>query len=722
MNSLKDIYPLIEQEEVLYSMRKQKLILEANKLLNSNESDTLDDSIKNSISKVSNLRQDAIVMDNQVHQIQQNAHVTIKSFEALKNQKKNVELLLNTLNCFLELSRIKNQLPIAIEQQDIASCIKFGQVYYEILPNLLKEFCQSDYQFVENIIMNQLIPFQKQQFELAVKNNELEKINLCSGLARVLHLEQSLDKVKNIYGEELLKDLRLLEQNEQQNLPLSFQDIVNNKYHYPFLNYFVGILELIKPEKFSKNVQQYYGVEGVLELIDYLVSKISHPYLLGVLKQLNSFFEIEKMVKNAKSVQSYDNQLLQSISKKINLDQKQLEKVSYYCDEISAISSEYNGFLQHLKQTAELDKDITNLAIGESITEYLSKYLEFSQIELQQQIVFFVQKSEPLKDLWNFDKAKFTKLLECQNVLLSNGYHEWLEEIFYLIKQQIQRAISTENQIIASALINFIGFQVISDDLHQIALQLFHRYLKKEYFSPQAIGISQEQTVNNSFIILLFNILSNIPMYLKTLKSQIYSELPKGPQSQMIVGAVEEMIEVNTKKFQKLIEEKLKVLAENLKSTVKEVFEEIKQLHFDQKDVVMLEQEREYQKYFSNQIKNAFKGLNQWKTQFTQDNYEQMSLHLCYSIAKQLEQIIMNKKFHQTGAVILEKEVRTSINYLITMTNPNNKQAFARLQLICSTLLLESYKEMEDFLSSSAISELSSNEIKKIRQLRIDLQ
>lgn len=44
----------------------------------------------------------------------------------------------------------------------------------------------------------------------------------------------------------------------------------------------------------------------------------------------------------------------------------------------------------------------------------------------------------------------------------------------------------------------------------------------------------------------------------------------------MIVGSVEEMIEVNTKKFQKLIEEKLKVLAENLKSTVKEVFEEIK--------------------------------------------------------------------------------------------------------------------------------------------------
>lgn len=35
---------------------------------------------------------------------------------------------------------------------------------------------------------------------------------------------------------------------------------------------------------------------------------------------------------------------------------------------------------------------------------------------------------------------------------------------------------------------------------------------------------------------------------------------------------------------------------------------------------------------------------------------------------------------------------------------------------------MQTYKEMEEFLSSSAITELSSAEIKKISQLRIDLQ
>jgi hypothetical protein len=35
--------------------------------------------------------------------------------------------------------------------------------------------------------------------------------------------------------------------------------------------------------------------------------------------------------------------------------------------------------------------------------------------------------------------------------------------------------------------------------------------------------------------------------------------------------------------------------------------------------------------------------------------------------------------------------------------------------------MLESFKDMEDFLSSSAIEELNITEIKKICQLRVDL-
>lgn len=64
---MQSIYPLIEQEETLYAVRKQKLIQEANKLLNTQNDDHGD--IQLSIDKVAQLRQDAILMDNQVNTI-----------------------------------------------------------------------------------------------------------------------------------------------------------------------------------------------------------------------------------------------------------------------------------------------------------------------------------------------------------------------------------------------------------------------------------------------------------------------------------------------------------------------------------------------------------------------------------------------------------------------------------------------------------------------------
>jgi hypothetical protein len=44
-----------------------------------------------------------------------------------------------------------------------------------------------------------------------------------------------------------------------------------------------------------------------------------------------------------------------------------------------------------------------------------------------------------------------------------------------------------------------------------------------------------------------------------------------------------------------------------------------------------------------------------------------------------------------------------------------------KLQMICETLMLESVKDMEEFLSSSALGELSTTELKRIASLRLDL-
>lgn len=108
-------------------------------------------------------------------------------------------------------------------------------------------------------------------------------------------------------------------------------------------------------------------------------------------------------------------------------------------------------------------------------------------------------------------------------------------------------------------------------------------------------------------------------------------------------------------------------LLEYLKQTSREMLEEIRNLNFSANETVMVEQEREYSKLFSQYFKQTVsQGLEQWRTQMSVDNYEQMIMQLGSGMAKTLEQIVMSKQYHQMGAIIMEKEIRTIINFLQT--------------------------------------------------------
>jgi hypothetical protein len=73
------------------------------------------------------------------------------------------------------------------------------------------------------------------------------------------------------------------------------------------------------------------------------------------------------------------------------------------------------------------------------------------------------------------------------------------------------------------------------------------------------------------------------------------------------------------------------------------------------------------------------------------------------------------------GAILCEKEVRRVVSFFGGATTANVKQSFSRLLMLCGTLMPESRRDMEEFLSSSAIGEVSVSELNRIASLRIDL-
>lgn len=78
----------------------------------------------------------------------------------------------------------------------------------------MQEFCQGDFGVVKGLMEVELVALQKEQFEEALRKNDLQGISLCACLAKVLSQESgnSLERVQDVHGRELRKKLLELEE------------------------------------------------------------------------------------------------------------------------------------------------------------------------------------------------------------------------------------------------------------------------------------------------------------------------------------------------------------------------------------------------------------------------------------------------------------------------------------------------------------------------------
>lgn len=152
---------------------------------------------------------------------------------------------------------------------------------------------------------------------------------------------------------------------------------------------------------------------------------------------------------------------------------------------------------------------------------------------------------------------------------------EYLDDMFIVMKSSGIRSLSTLNWSISCAFLNFITNNILNEDLYRITIDIFNRYLKKEYFSNSMICLTQSLNVYNTVIIIIFNNAEKILGYIKNLKEalmeeyhQLYAEEKEG---HLVLNSLEELENNNVKKFTHLIDEKFKVLAEFLKQTVRKI-------------------------------------------------------------------------------------------------------------------------------------------------------
>lgn len=144
--------------------------------------------------------------------------------------------------------------------------------------------------------------------------------------------------------------------------------------------------------------------------------------------------------------------------------------------------------------------------------------------------------------------------------------------MFFMIKTAGNRSIYTLNRVAVCGMLNYLNYTVFAEDIYNTLNSLFNKYVRREYFNTNMMCFAKDFKLHNSFVIILLNNIEMLLNYLKTLKGnfmQEYNDIFSDEKHTMVFSSIEELDNSNKKRYENLLKEKIKIIVEFLKLTVK---------------------------------------------------------------------------------------------------------------------------------------------------------
>lgn len=129
--------------------------------------------------------------------------------------------------------------------------------------------------------------------------------------------------------------------------------------------------------------------------------------------------------------------------------------------------------------------------------------------------------------------------------------------------------------------------------------------------------------------------------------------------------------------------------------------------------------------FIRNLIANLDGLLSELKNALTPSNYDALVAILVTEVTTQMEKVITKSQFNRLGGLALDKEVRSLVSYLSSVTSWSVRDKFARLTQIATVLNLERVNEISDYwgVDSGALPwRLTPSDIRQIMSLRTDFR
>ncbi|XP_034880701.1 conserved oligomeric Golgi complex subunit 4 isoform X6 [Mirounga angustirostris] len=537
-----------------------------------------------------------------------------------------------------------------------------------------------------------------EKFAIATKEGDLPQVERFFKIFPLLGLhEEGLSK----FSEYLCK--QVASKAEENLLLVLGTDMSDRRAAVIFADtltlLFEGIARIV--ETHQPIVETYYGPGRLYTLIKYL--------------QVECDRQVEKVVDKFIKQRDYHQQfrhVQNSLMRNSTTEKREPRELDPILTEVTLMNARSELYLRFLRKRISSDFEVGDSMASEEVKQEHQKCLDkllnncLLSCTMQELIGFYITMEE------YFMRETVNKAVALDTYEKGQLTSSMVDDVFYIVKKCIGRALSSSSIDCLCAMINLATTELESDfrdvlcnklrmgfpatTLQDIqrgvtsAVNIMHSSLQQGKFDTKGIESTDEAKL--SFLVTLNNVevcSENISTLKKTLE--------------------EGLTELNSTAIKPQVQPWI--------NTFLSVSHNI--------------EEEEFNDYEANDpwvqqfILNLEQQMAEFKASLSPVIYDSLTGLMTSLIAVELERVVLKSTFNRLGGLQFDKELRSLIAYLTTVTTWTIRDKFARLSQMATILNLERVTEILDYWGANSgplTWRLTPAEVRQVLALRMDFR
>ncbi|KAM9301598.1 conserved oligomeric Golgi complex subunit 4 isoform 1-T1 [Gastrophryne carolinensis] len=501
---------------------------------------------------------------------------------------------------------------------------------------------------------------------------------------------------------------------------------------------FEGIARIV--ETHQPILETYYGPGRLYLLIKHLQAECDRQ----VERAVDKFIQHRDYHRKFQQVQS--SMIRSSSSEKI--EPRDLDPILAEVTLMSARTELYLRFIRRrLASDFEVGDSVASEEVKQEHQQNLDKLLNHCLLRrsVQELIGYYITMEE------YYMRESVNKAVAMDTYEQGQLTSSMVDDVFYIVKKCIGRALSSSSIDCLCAMIN-LSTTMMESDFREVlcnklrmgfpattlqdiqrgvtsAVSLMQSSLQQGKFDTK--GIESNDEAKMSFLVCLNNVelcSENIATLKKNLENdcrKLFSEGFEREQAKAkIDSCLADMASVSNK-FRDLLQEGLSELNS---TAIKPQVKPWVNLFLSVSHNI---EEEEFNDYEANDpwvqqlIVNLEQLMSEFKAGLSSVIYENLTSLLTSLVAMELEKVVFKSTFSRLGGLQFDKELRSLVAYLTTVTTWTIRDKFARLSQMATILNLERVTEILDYWgpnSGPLTWRLTPAEVRQVLALRIDFR